>query len=256
MKAQFKYATLNGIYIRLPVFAVIFIMNMVFIVLGSRGLLPLAAHITAVSLGGLGLGLMLAANIIGDITIARRILGSPEGYLLLLCPTPRWKMLLSGVLTMTWMDLVSMIIISIQVAILSINLADTVSPGVWEFTRIALSQSSDYLPAGIWSILLTCSSYLLGLLIVLFSVCSAKSILKSLPAPGFFAFLLGCLCLYGVNLSQILLGPLGTVSRFGLFITISFPGFEWLPLLVLLFLAQAAGLFILTSKFLEQRIDI
>jgi len=58
MKVQFKYAIRAGLYARGPVFAVIFIMELIFIVLGSLGILPLAAQITAVSLGGTAIAVM------------------------------------------------------------------------------------------------------------------------------------------------------------------------------------------------------
>ena len=67
MKAHFKYAFRTGLAARGIVFAVIFAMNLVFIILGALGRLPYAAEVTAVSLGGTAIAVMLVFNIIGDI---------------------------------------------------------------------------------------------------------------------------------------------------------------------------------------------
>jgi hypothetical protein len=64
MKAQFKYAFITGLPFRGAAFAFIFVMDAVFIALGSLGLLPFAAKVTAVSLGGVAIAAMMVFDII------------------------------------------------------------------------------------------------------------------------------------------------------------------------------------------------
>ena len=111
MKAQFKYVLRTGLLLRGGVFAIIFVMDLVFITLGSLGLLPFAAQITAVSLGGLAIAAMMAANIVCDVSIAGCMFSTPEAYMYALAPSPRWKLLLSSVIVMAAMDIITMAIV-------------------------------------------------------------------------------------------------------------------------------------------------
>ena len=257
MKVQFKYAFLNGVYIRGPVFAVIFVINTVFIVLSSAGLLPFAAHVTAVSLAGIAVAVMLAANIIGDVAIARRLFGSPDAYLQALTPAPRWKSFFASIITMTLMDFITMVLVIGSVTWLSINFANSlVHADIWSLAMRASEEYSSYLKAGIRGLSLIVPGYFLVLSIILLSVTAKRSIFYKMPAPGLLAFFLACLCFYAVTLSQLLLIPFGSVVRYGIFIIISLGSNMIFPAYFLLLLLEAAALFVITSKLIEKRMNI
>ena len=250
MKAQFKYAFLAGLYARGPVFAVIFVMNTVFIVLGSMGLLPLPAHITAVSLGGVAVAVMMAFNIVGDISVIRRIYHAPGAYLYALTPIPRWKTLLSSIIAMAVMDLISMFIVIFQIVWLSLNLS-----GVWHVFIEAVRSEPSYYVYMLWASLYLTAGYLLMVTLILFCITAKRSIFFKKPASGLLCFLLACACLYVMSLVQMILAPFGTVARYGLIFIISF-GSEVLPFYILLIFLEAAVLFVLASKLLERRVNI
>jgi len=253
MKAQFKYAFLAGLFFRGPVFIVIFVMNTTFIILGSLGLLPPAAHITAVSLGGVAIAVMLAANIGGDIAVARRMFLAPEAYLHALTPVPRRKILLASILVMALMDIVSMAAVIFSEVWLSFNLA---GGGLWQVVLDALAANPEHLTMGVWIILLGIAGYLLLLNVILFSVTAKKSFLFTMPASGLLAFLTACLCMYAASLLQLLLAPFGVLHRYGLLFIITLGGGAGLPLYILLTLAEAVALFIFSAKLLERKVNI
>ena len=257
MKAQFKYAFLNGIYIRGPVFIIIFIMNFLFIILGSLGLLPFAAHVTAVSLGGAAITLMLVVNIIGDVLIIRSVFSAPGAYLQALTPTPRWKILFISVIIMTLMDLFSMAFVIGSEFWLSYNMIGMSGyDELLNIVRAALEENPTYLRYVLLGILMFLAAYLLVLSIVLFCVTAKKSFLYKMPASGILAFLLACLCLYFVSLSQLLLAPFGIVEIHGIFIIITLGPNVIFPIYFLLLLMEASALFVVTSKLIEKRINI
>ena len=257
MKAEFKYAFLNGVFIRGPVFAIIFVMNAVFIAFSSAGLLPFAAHVTVVSLGGVAVAVMLVANIIGDVSIVRCIYGSPDAYLQALTPAPRWKSFCAGLITMTLMDFITMAVVIGSVTWLYLNFANSiVSADAWSMAMRAIEEYPSYFAAAIRGLSLIVPGYLLVLSIILLCVTAKRSVFYRMPAPGLLAFLLACLCFYAVSLSQLLLAPFGSVDRYGIFIIMSLGSNMIFPAYFLLLLLEAVLLFVITSKLMEKRMNI
>jgi hypothetical protein len=252
MKAQFKYAFRTGLTFRGAAFAVIFTMDAVFIILGSLGLLPYAAIVTAVSLGGVAISVMLVFDIIGDIAVIRRMFSVPEAYLYALTPSPRRKILLASVVAAALLDIVTMtVVITAEVWLSFILAGEEVWRNVWDF----INANSSYLLYGFWYVLLLAAGYLLLMMIILFCITVKKSILYTIPASGLLAFLLACVCCYVVSLLQLVLFPFGTVDRYGLLITLIL-GSNALPFYALLTLLEAAGLFVITSKLMERKINL
>jgi len=253
MKAQFKYAFLAGLNVRGAVFAVIFVINAVFIILGSLGFLPFAAHVTAVSLGGVAIALMFAADIGGDVFIARRMFSAPEAYLHALTPVHRRKILLASVIAMAAMDIVSMAVVITQEVWLSFNLA---GDNIGKIVLDAIRSEPSYLYYGIWFVLLLICGYLFLMMVVLFGITAKKSIFFKMPASSLLAFLLACACCYGFSLLQLVAFPFGSVQRYGIFIVITLGGEAAFTLLITLFLLGAAILYVVTSKLMERRINL
>ena len=254
MKAQFKHAFMAGLYVRGGVFAVIFVMNLAFITLGSLNLLTPAAHVTAVSLGGIAIAVMMAANIIGDVAVARRMFAAPGAYLHALTPVPRWKTLLASVLAMAVMDFVTMAAVIAGEVWLSLNLAGR---GIWRIIWNAVRANASDLPYVLFFILLLIAGYLLIMTIIMFCVTAEMSVFYKMRASGLITFLLACGCFYAASLLQLILAPFGSVERYGVLITLYLPFRGAVPpLYILLVLMEAAALFVLTSKFMERKMNI
>ena len=252
MKVQFKYAFRTGLNARIAVFAVILLMDLVFITLGEMNRLSSAAHITAVSLGGVAIAVMMAVNIVGDIAIARYMFSAPGAYLHALTPVLRWKTLLAGLLAMALMDLLTTAVVIAGEIWLSFNLA---GDNVWRIVWNAIQANSTDLMYGVCIILIMILGYLLVVTIILFCAAAKRSIFSNMPASGFLTFLLGCGCFYAVSLLQLIFAPFGSVYRYGLFITIMV-GRGALPFFIPLILLEAAAVFALTSTLMERKMNI
>ena len=254
MKALCKYAFLDGLYVRGPVFVIIFIMNTVFILLGSLGLLPYAAHITAVSLGGIAIAVMITANIIGDVSIISRIFTAPAAYLYALTPMLRWKVLLAGSIAMAVMDLITMTFVICSQVLLSFNMIGF--NDIWGIIIMAFSQNFVTISHILLGILLLIAAYLLIVQLVLFCVTVKKSILYKVPASGLLVFLAALVCIYGISLLQLSLLPFASVNRYRIFFILTLSSHAALIAYVLLTLLEAVGFFILTSKLFEKKVNI
>jgi len=252
MKAQFKYAFLTGLRYRGPVFAVIFIVNTLFIIFGSLGMLPIALRILAVSLSGIAFTAMFAANIGADIAIAKRMFSPHGAYLDMLTPVPRYKILLASILTMGIMDLITLAFAGISQVWLTFNMiGNNIHEAVWEFVR----SYNNYVIHVIWLFLLVIAGYILTVTIIIFCVTMKKSIFFKIPASGFLSFLLAVGCFYASSLLQLILAPFCEVNRTGLTFIMT-PDTSLLPFFIMLTLLEAACLFVLTSKLLERKINL
>ena len=252
MKAQFKYSFITGMHIRLPVFAVIAAMILIFGVLGSLGLLPEAAHITAVSLGGVAIAVMMTVGIMGDVSIARRMFRAPDAYLHALTPAPRGNTLLTSLVAMLTLDAVPLTAVIIGEIWLSFNLA---GENVWRVVWSGIHGAWREILPWLWYIPCLLLGYLLIVLVILFCVTVKKSLFYKKAASGFLSFLLGCGCFYLISLLYIVLAPFGWIERFGVYITIHLSDVAVLPLTLLTAL-EVIGLFVLTAKLLERKINI
>jgi len=253
MKAQFKYAFKSGLGIRGLVFAFVFVMNVIFIALGSIYQLPFAAHVTFLALSGTAVAVMLAADIAGDVIMIRRTFASQDAYLTALTPVPRWKTLLANVITMMIMDMLTMAFVIVSIVWLSFNF---IGNDIGQIIRQAAFSNSLYLFYMIWLLLALITGYILFIMIVLFCAAMKKSVLFKLPASGLLTFLLTCGCFYAVNLLQLFLIPFSDVQVFGLMIILSPVSLAVYPVLFILTLLEIAVLFIITSKLIERKINI
>ena len=252
MKAQFKYSFMAGLHTRGIVFAVIFVMNFVFILLGSLNLLSFAAQVTAVSLGGTAIAVMLVFNILGDIAVFRRMFAAPGAYLHGLTPVPRWKTLMAGVTSVTVMDVVTMTVVIVGEVWMSLILADGVS---WGMIYDGIRANTSEILFGLWLAALLLAGYLLIMMIIMFSITMKQSVFYHLPAGGFISVLSAIAVSYIISLSALVLAPFGTVSRWGIFVTIDV-GRAGIIAYFFLTLIEAAALFVLTSRLMERKLNI
>jgi len=252
VKAQFKYAFRTGLHVRGLVFAIIFVMNLVFIILGALGWLPFAAQVTAVALGGVAIGVMTIFNIISDVSILSRMFTVPGAYLHALTPAPRKQILLSSVITMMILDIVTMAVVITGEVLLSLNLAgSSVGSVVWTAIRTNLPSLIEWLLPLAGLIV----GYLLVVMIILSGITLGKSVFYQKKAGGLMTAVAILAIIYVFSVSPMILAPLGTVSRFGFFFTVTL-GTAGTAMYILLTLIQTAVLFVLTSKLMERKLNI
>ena len=256
MKAQFRYAFFSVFAARYKVFAVIFIMNAAFILLGSLGALPVPALITAVSLSGVAIAVMMVMNIIGDVAIIRGMFVAPGAYLYALTPVPRWKTLLAGVLTITAIDIVSMAVSIAGVTWVSFILVDSSSMSeIGSLVRsVAWFRVSDAL-FGIWMLVLFFLMYMTVIMVIIFCVTVKKSVLYQKRGGGVLTALLAIGIVHVINVSPLLLAPFGYVRRWGFQFTV-YLGRLGVALYVPLMFAIFAALFVMTSRLMERKLNI
>jgi len=256
MKAQFKYI-FRGEALRLIAFAVIFTVNLVFIVLGALGISPLAARIVAVSLSGTAVGTMAIFNIIGDITIINRMFSPSAAVLHALTPAPRRDRLIASVISMTIMDLITMAVSITGVVILALGLG---SYYTGESISEMLSMGSYYgnynFPGtAIIAAALLLAGYLYIIMLIVFCKSVRKSVLYNKPAGGFLAFLVAVGVVYVSNIATFLLLPFGTVHRFYASFVIHVGALGMGMYAVLIFIITAV-MFVITSRLMERKINI
>jgi len=252
----FYYAFRAGATPRLIAFAVIFIMNLAFIIPGLFGMLPLAAQITAVSLSGTAIGAMAVFNIVGDASIIRHMFTAPGAIFYALAPVPRKMTLLASIIAMFIMDSITMVISIISVVILSINLGAYYSDiDIWG--EIATYTTSDL--GGAVNILLgfalIVAAYLFVIMLIIFCKAMRKSIFFSKTAGGLLTFLTGVGVFYLMTLSPLLVAPFGDVSFFYGFITVTVGNLGMGMYTIIMFMISAA-LFLLSSKLFERKINL
>ncbi|MCL2210577.1 MAG: hypothetical protein FWB95_01500 [Treponema sp.] len=228
-------------------------MDITFIILGSISAVPLALHILFITFGGIAVAVMLAANIGSDLVMARRMFVSADAYLQALTPAPRWKTLLANVITMLAADLITMVFTVASITWISFNF---IGGNIWELTIEMIRAQSDYMFYSICSFFAMIAVYLLVVMIILFCAAMKKSYFFKMPASGILTFLVACGCFYAVSLLQVVLLPISDVQIFGLTVVLTPFSIAAYPILIVLTFLEAAGLFIITSRLIERKINI
>jgi len=253
MKAQFKYSFLAGMHIRIPVYCIAIALILVFGVLGAIGVLPKAALITAVSLGGVAIAAVFTACVVGDAIVIQRMVHTPGAYLHALTPAPRRTILFTSLIAMFVMDFVSMATVSFGEVWLAFNLSDE---SAWLTFWQSLDLQWKHVVPAFLNFVYGMSGYMLFMLIILFGISVGKSVFYKKTASALLSVAAGCLCLYVINVLQIVLMPFGIVERFGIFYTINLSGAAVMIPLALLAAAEAAALFFINANLLERKINI
>jgi len=128
--------------------------------------------------------------------------------------------------------------------------------GLWSTILLHVRENPDETALVISFAVLLIAAYILTLMIIMFCITAKKSFLYKKPASGFLAFLLACGCFYVSSLLQLLSAPFSIVERYLFMIIITPASGIAIPFLIVLTLLEAAGLFILTSKLMERKINL
>ncbi|MCL2136912.1 MAG: hypothetical protein FWH40_07950 [Coriobacteriia bacterium] len=252
MKAQFKYAFRAGLSVRAVVFAVIVLLELALFfaikMLNSNFVLP----IIAVTISGIAIGVMVTVNIVSDILVMRRMIATPDAYLIALIPVPRWKTLLANVVAMSVMDVITTTVVILGVITMAFSLTGPLSNEVF---REMLGSASGGPAALLLSAFFTIASYLSVLTTVLFAVTARSSILYNQQFRTPITVLLALAIRFIISLTPLLLLPFGKLVRFGLLFNITLSNIGSAFYIILLF-GEAVLLFSLTAWLMERKINI
>jgi len=252
VKAQFKYAFRAGMSPRVIVFAIIFVMNLAFLIPQLFGILPPAAQITAVSLSGTAIAVMAVFNFVGDTSIIRRMFNPPGAVFYALTPAPRRNSLIASLVSMLTMDFITMIITISGTIFLSLGLGSYYS-GISVTDMLNFAIIEPWFVFGTGALIIT--TYLLIVMVIVFCKAVRRSLFYTVPAGGLLTFLLGVGIFYMTTVSTLLLAPFGVVTRYSVFFTVTV-GNLGISMYALLMLIISAILFILTSRLMERKINI
>ena len=254
MKAHFKYAFLTGLHLRGYAFAVILLLNLVGVIFGALGLLPIGAQIAFVALSGTAIGVMVIFNVIGDIGIFGQMLGTPRSYLHALTPMHRRQTLIAGLLAVAVMDVVTMTVAISGVTWLAIILAGNYVD-IHDFIRSIVMPDLFNPLSGFASALSILAGYLLLVTFIVSCVIVGKSVFYQKRGGGFLTFLVAIGALYLHSISLFVLVPFGTISGYWGFYSISI-GREGLLAYGVLLLIQVAALIMVSGHLMERKLNI
>jgi hypothetical protein len=222
----------------------IILFNVVCGTLGSLGLYGEGWKIAAVTFSSI---FMAGLVVVSVITVARAynsIFSAPLAYNTLLVPVPRWKIILSRIITIVLFDLVSYVI-----GIAGIVWQSLILTG-HGLQRGALNE------AGLW-LMLGMAAYLL-LLSVIFYVSAVHSALSCKRLGKVLAFFASWGSLYLLTFLSAVLIPFTGFERYGVLFSISLNVGWNTPTMVYtgLIVFVSAFLFAVTSSLAERRINI
>lgn len=244
---QLKYSTRQNLNQRIFGLAGVLIINLVFGVCGSLRLYGDAWMIVGVVFASLALCGIFIVNIIADFEAIRGLFASPAGYNTALIPVPSWKILLGRLIPIVVLDLVSLAVgvvgIVVQTAILSRLTYDS---GNWNLNGLG------------WYLTILVLGYLMVALALFFACALSQSLFFRLRFRGFLGLLATLAVLYGFNLLNLVLAPLGVVDRMWVFTSISLVADfnAGMVLYMVLSLAESAALFFATAYLMERKINI
>ncbi|MCL2079860.1 MAG: hypothetical protein FWH17_08490 [Oscillospiraceae bacterium] len=257
MKAQFKFVFTDAMHTRGFVFLTIFLMNLTFIVLGSAEILPTAALITALSLGGVAISVVFVINVIGDVRIFLKMFAAPTAYLQALTPISRGRMMLSNLIAITLIDTVTLTVVIVSEVWLAFIFTDMLAgKGLISFIWEVVSADINIAFYIIVGALLILVGYFWLLMFITFCIAVNRSLLSGKRGSGILTTALVFGGLYIFTLLQLVLAPFGAVysNSFG-FIQIILPS-SAMPIYALFLLLVSSGLYMLTSKLMERKLNI
>ena len=251
MKLQFKYALRQDLGLRLAAICFLVLMNGVFGVLGYYGLPGMGIQITMVTVSSLALAGGFVVCIIADVKSLGGIYDGAKGYLLRLAPVKAYKILLARVLSIILQDSLILAVGIGGVVWHSLILSGVIgvgAPGPLTLGLADIISIRGVLLSGVFQY-----SYILTLII--FGVTLEGSLFYSRKGGSLLSFICVIAAAWLLSLLNLSLMPMGYLTRWGIFITVTIPaGFGPATLLYYcISLFQAALLFMAGAELLERK---
>jgi hypothetical protein len=249
MKAQYKYALRHGVVLRYTTFGIVFAINLVFGMMAFFDVLPFAAAVTAVSLSGTGLGVVVIVNLIAGAANIGSILSSPSAYIYALAPVKNSKVLFARLSAVVVHDFLTLAVNIFGVVWLSLYLAGTASGSGQLLLQYILA--SEVLTA--FFLGLAYYTYLYTLIV--FCIVVKNSLLFSIKGRALLAIICGFATYWVLSFMDFSLIPFADVFRWGLFFNLSIYTITGTIVHGMLVLLKAAILFFVTSKLMDRRMN-
>jgi len=250
MKKQFKYAARIGLTQRLTAFGICAVINAVFGVLGALNVYGIAWKTAGVVFSSLSLSAIVIVSAIAGVMSYMSVYLAPTAYAVLLAPVPRWKILLSRIITIVAFDTVSWCLGLAGIVWQSI-LLDGVSE---KLKTVSIAATANDVLEFIGILI----GYAFIITLVFFGGAAEKCLFKSRKCGKILQIGVALAALYLLSLSQLILGIFAPVSRKGLFFTVyigyglNLPTFAFLTL----GLIEIAALTAVSARLIERRINI
>ena len=252
MKAQFKYAILHGLEMRLYALAATVLINLVFTAMALTGIAGEVVSIWGIVLSSLCIAVVFAVNIISDGTGFETIFGTPKGYLNIMTPVKSWKILLPRVIIYTIEDF-----IGLAIAVCGVVLQGLAYDNSFGDLYNVSFTSQDF-RSMFFAFLMSFIGYAYLLMVVAFGL-SLKSAFFS---GRRFGALLAIVCTVAVvwvfNLFNFVLAPVGNISHWNNFysITLNFNSAMHVLAYCAVSFIKLAALFTASSMLIERRINL
>lgn len=250
MITQYKYAFRHGAVLRVTTFGIVFAVNLVFGALAYFGVLGFAASVTAVSLSGVGLSVVIIMNIITGAMSIKSVLGSTSGYIYALAPVKSSRILFARLSAIVVQDVFTLAVSIYGTVWLSFYLA-----GVEHEFLGSTIEGVQVSPEVFKSMILGLAFYAFIYMFVIFCAVLKKSILFNKKAKSLLTLLCGLGIFWILSLVDFIMFPFALVERWFIFFNLTLYSTFGTVLYVMLILAKTAVLFIAASRLMDRRMN-
>jgi len=260
MKAQFKYAFLQGMKLRLIAFAAMVIFNVIFIAsiyldIFSTGIIAWGNFLSIISVMAI-----FVININVDIRILKSIFNPPNGYIHALVPVKRWKFLFARVVAIVIQDVIA-IIVAISGIVFRILVSEEFN-NINSFINAIKSQYGEYIiyewiKIAIAFGFLAISLYMFILMLIVFDMALKNSVLFRMDGNRWGSLLIIIPTICGLSFFNFALTPLGKIYNSGIFyfIKLSLNSYNMMFYIISM-IVQIVVLFVASSMLLEKKVNM
>ncbi|MCL2070785.1 MAG: hypothetical protein FWH07_00935 [Oscillospiraceae bacterium] len=247
---QFKYALRHGAVLRYTTFGLVFAINLVFGLIALFRGLPTAAAITAVSLSGTGLAAVFIVNLITGIQNLNGVLDSPQGYTFALVPVKSSKILFARIAAVVVQDMLTLFLNIFGVVWLSLYLGGLTIKAAQDYiTQIYLSEISQ-------AFLLSFIYYLFIYMFAVFCNVLKNSIFFNKKLKTLLTIVSSAVLFWLLSLVDFVLVPFAVVDNYWFWhFNLTLYDTLGITIHIILVLAKTAGLFIVTSRLMDRRMN-
>ncbi|MCL1904299.1 MAG: hypothetical protein FWF94_07770 [Oscillospiraceae bacterium] len=247
---QLKHALRHGAVLRYTTFGIVTAVNVVFGALAYFNVLGFAAAVTAVSLSGSGLTVVIIINFVAGAANIKSFIGSPSGYIYALTPMKTSNILFIRIAAIVVQDVLALIISIYGTVWLSFYLAD-VEHNFLGSTIEGMKISSDVALAIVFGLL----AYTFIYTFVVFCIVFKRSILFNKKGKSLLMIPFVPCAFWLLSLLDFIIFPFAIVERWFLFFNVTLYNALGVVIYATLFIIKTAILYVITSKLIDGRMN-
>jgi|GEM_PF-646274 len=258
MKAQFKYAFLQSMTLRLTALAIVVLFNLVFGLLGYFRIINNAVITTAVVFSSLSIAGLFVINIIADVKSFNGIFGSPEGYLNALTPVKGRYTLFARAAAAVVEDNLALIVAVCGVVLQSFILTGLINRSVSALGASLTIQANTSLGEIISAVGAVMLGYAYIIMLILFGVALKNSVFFGIRGKSWLGLLGVAAAAWVLNLLNFILWPFASFDRFWFIYSVNLTQGINAGTIVyaLINLIRVVALYCATSALLERRLNL